>query len=187
MEDNPRGKPIYSPCRISICPIEGEALAVAEALDRARYFVLGCDNLIIAVDHKPLLKIFTDRSFEDIANPRLRNLKKTFRYRFSMVHIPGKNHFTPDALSRHPTGEKIPKRMYLQDEMSAITNELTEIPHPLYTFEFINSLLSGTRCAEQNSNTIEDEIKTSATNALESIQSVTWDKVQVATNSDEDS
>ena len=31
-------------------PIEGEALAVADALDKAQFFVLGCDNFIIAVD-----------------------------------------------------------------------------------------------------------------------------------------
>jgi hypothetical protein len=38
-----------------------------------RYFVLGCDDLILAVDLKPLLKIFSDRSLEDISNSRLRN------------------------------------------------------------------------------------------------------------------
>ncbi|XP_072168844.1 uncharacterized protein [Diadema setosum] len=38
-------------------PVEGEALAVADALDKARDFVLGYEDLIIAVDHKPLLKI----------------------------------------------------------------------------------------------------------------------------------
>ena len=43
-------------------PMEGEALAVADTLVKARFFVLGCSNLIIAVDHKPLLKVFGDRS-----------------------------------------------------------------------------------------------------------------------------
>ena len=45
-------------------PIEGEVLAVADALDIASHFqiVLGCKNLTVAVDHKPLLKIFGDRS-----------------------------------------------------------------------------------------------------------------------------
>ena len=57
-------------------PIEGEALAVAEALDKTRYFVLACSDLIIAVGHIALLKIFGDRSFEDISNSRLRNLKE---------------------------------------------------------------------------------------------------------------
>ena len=53
-------------------PVEGEALAVADALDKARFFVMGCTNLIIAVDHKPLLKIFRDLSLNEISNARLR-------------------------------------------------------------------------------------------------------------------
>ncbi len=57
-------------------PVEGEALAVAYALDKARHFVLGCKNLTIAVDYKPLLKIFDDRSMDNISNTRLRNLKE---------------------------------------------------------------------------------------------------------------
>ena len=40
--------------------MEGEALAFADALDKARFFVLGCSDLIIAVDHKLLLKVFSD-------------------------------------------------------------------------------------------------------------------------------
>ena len=71
-------------------PVEGEALAVADALEKAGYFVLGCNDLVIAVDHKPLLKIFGDRSLENIPNARLRNLKeKTLRYKFKMLYVPG--------------------------------------------------------------------------------------------------
>ncbi len=36
-------------------PIEGEALAVVDSLYKARHFVLGCKDLIVVVDHKPLL------------------------------------------------------------------------------------------------------------------------------------
>lgn len=50
--------------------MEGEALAVAVALDKSRHFVLGCKDLIIAVDHKPLLKLFGDRSLDEISNSR---------------------------------------------------------------------------------------------------------------------
>ena len=56
--------------------IEGEALAVAEALQRCRHFVLGCTDLYIAVDHKLLVKIFGDRALADISNARIRNLKE---------------------------------------------------------------------------------------------------------------
>ena len=80
-------------------PVEGEALAVTYALDKAKFFVMGCDDLTIAVDHKPLLGIFSDRSL-DMANDRLRNLKeKTLRYRFKMMHIPGLKNKAADTLS----------------------------------------------------------------------------------------
>ena len=41
-----------------IIQFKGEALAVADALDKARYFVLGCKTLTIAVEHIPLLRLF---------------------------------------------------------------------------------------------------------------------------------
>ena len=64
------GSRFTHPAESRYAPIEGEALAVADALDKARYFVLGCKNLVIAVDHKPLLRIFGDRSLDQISNPR---------------------------------------------------------------------------------------------------------------------
>ena len=89
-------------------PVEGEALAVADSLDKARYFVLGCEDLTVAVDHEPLLKILGDRSLEDLPNTRLRKLKeKTLRYRFKMVHIPGVKHRAADGLSRYPSQHDI--------------------------------------------------------------------------------
>ena len=63
------------------------------------HFVLGCKNVTIAVDHQPLLKIFGDRSLDNISNTRLRNLKeKTLWCRFRMVHIPGVKNRSPDTL-----------------------------------------------------------------------------------------
>jgi len=86
--------------------IEGEAPAVVDALDKARYFVLGCTNLIIAVDHKPLLKIFGDRSLDQISNSQLCNLKeRTLHYHFKMVHIPGVKNRASDTIFRCPTGD----------------------------------------------------------------------------------
>ena len=89
------------------------ALAVADAPDRARHFVLGCRDLTVAVDHKPLLMLFGDRCLEDIPNPCLRNLKeKTFRYLFRT----GTGNLTSDALSRHPSGTRTPTRLHLPDD-----------------------------------------------------------------------
>jgi hypothetical protein len=84
-------------------PIEGEALAVVHGLDSCRMFVLGCPNLTVAVDHKPLLKFFDDRELDTIPNPRLFSLKeKTLMYNYKIEHIAGKVNYGADATSRHP-------------------------------------------------------------------------------------
>lgn len=108
-------------------PIEGEALAVADALDKARFFVLGCSDWTVAVDHKPLLKVLGDRSLQDIPNARLRNLtEKTLRHRFRMVYIPGIRHKAADAVSRHPTGPKTQKCGSYQMTVTPVIH----LPHP---------------------------------------------------------
>jgi len=125
-------------------PIEGEALALVDALDKARHFVLGCRNLIVAVDHKPLLNIFSDRALSDIPNPRLRRLKeRSLRYRFTIIHIPGAKHKVPDALSRYPVSSSEPDH------------------------------------------NIEEDATALAISTSNFLQAITWDRVKVATQSDE--
>ena len=85
------GSRFLNPAEANYAPIEGEALAVVYSLDKAKNFVQGCENLIVVTDHQPLLKVFGDRKLEDIANGRLLKLKeKTLRYRFQIVHVPGR-------------------------------------------------------------------------------------------------
>ena len=86
--------------KANYAPIEGEALAVAWTLEKARHFVLGCKDLIVATDHKPLLKILGDRHLQDIKNPCLVNLKqKTLPFKFKIIHVPGSHHFTADGVT----------------------------------------------------------------------------------------
>ena len=97
------GSRFTKPAESRYHPVEGEALAVAYALHKTRYYIQGCKKLIIATDHRPLLKIFGDRHLEDISNPRLLNFKeKALPYRFQMIHVPGRKHGGPDSMSRHP-------------------------------------------------------------------------------------
>lgn len=85
-------------------PTEGEALAVAWSLEHSRLFTLGCPDLVVATDHKPLLGILHDRALDRISNPRVQCLKeKALSWRFSIIHCPGKWTKGPDALSRYPT------------------------------------------------------------------------------------
>ena len=59
-----------NPAESRYAPIEGEALAVVFGLEKAKHFVLGCNDLIVATDHEPLLKVLGDRKLENIDNPR---------------------------------------------------------------------------------------------------------------------
>ena len=86
-------------------PIEGECLAAAHGLERCRMFTLGCPDLILAVDHKPLTRILNDRQLDSITNPKLLRLKeKTLPYKFRIYHVAGASNVmkTADAISRHP-------------------------------------------------------------------------------------
>ena len=83
--------------------IEGEALAIAWGLEQTRYFTMGCENLVVVTDHKPLVKIFGDRTLDEIPNTRLFRLKqRTLPWHFHTAHMPGKTNHAADAASRYP-------------------------------------------------------------------------------------
>ena len=152
-------------------PIEGEALAVVEVLNKTRHFVLGCDNLTIAVDHKPLLQICNDRSLDAIPNPRLRNLKeKTLQFRFQITHIPGINHVATDTLSRHPVGNA--EHLNLPDDAAPVTTD-GETPHLPHDF------LMAIRDQPDNNAILSDD-----DHSIGGIKSVTWNDIRTATSSD---
>ena len=105
-------------------PIEGEALAIFYGLEKCKFFILGLPNLILCVDHNPLLAIFSDnQSLEAIHNPRLLNYKlKSMRYRFSVHHIPGKKNVIPDTMSRRSDSPNISTTNRIQVDWTAQSN-----------------------------------------------------------------
>ena len=103
-------------------PIEGEALAIAWALNQTKYYVLGCPILTVTTDHKPLIQILNDRSLTDIPNRRLLNLKeKTLEYQFTILHTTGVKNKGADAASRYPaeTSQELTRESHdMADEIS---------------------------------------------------------------------
>ena len=84
--------------------IEGEALAVAWGLEQTKYFTLGCKDLLVVTDHKPLKKIFGDRTLDEISNTRLFRLKqRTLPWQFRIEHMAGATNSAADAMSRYPS------------------------------------------------------------------------------------
>ena len=75
-------------------PVEGEALAVAWALEQTRFFT----------QEKPLTKLLGNRTLDEIQNTRFFRLKqRTLPWYFQIHHMPGKSNSAADAMSRYPT------------------------------------------------------------------------------------
>ena len=89
-----------TPAESRYSPIEGECLAVRDSLHKAKLFVMGCPDLLVATDHKPLVGLF-DKQFSEIQNPRLLALvENTMWFKFNMIHVQGKINSGPDYMSR---------------------------------------------------------------------------------------
>ena len=83
--------------------VEGEALAIAWGLEQTKYFTQGCDQLLIVTDHKPLVRMFSDRTLDEITNNRLFRIKqRTLPWKFSIAYLPGSTNCAADAASRNP-------------------------------------------------------------------------------------
>ena len=186
------GSRFLHPAETRYAPIEGEALAVAYGLHQCRYFVLGCEDLIVCTDHKPLLHVLNDRALSDIQNRRLQNLKeKTLSYKFEIVHVPGKKHVGPDAASRYPVGH--PTRLVLPGEPVETDYE----DNPL-TSDLRAILLDNLATNEDTEEDCENCLGYSAFTALMELNSmeiratttkhrsniVTWNDVRDATTAD---
>ena len=93
-----------TPAERGYAPIEGEALAVAYCLHKARLFLLGCSNLSLVTDHRPLVGLLGDKALTDVTNPRLFRLKeRTLQFKFTIRYLPEKKNCAADFLSRYPS------------------------------------------------------------------------------------
>ena len=181
------GSRFLHPAETRYAVIEGEALAVAYGLHQCRYFILGCKDLTVAVDHKPLLNVLNDRSLSDIQNKRLQNLKeKTLPYKFNIVYVPGKRHVGPDAASRSPVNPA--ERLTLPGEPEETDFHDSDAPMKSEVRALIYEGLAQNE--EQCDVAPESSMLSAAIQVLASTDDkksymVTWDMVRNATAADE--
>ena len=131
--------------------------------------MLGCDNLIDAVDHQPLLKVLGDRKLEDIKNPRLFNLKeKTLPFKFKMVHLPGRKNLASDALSHGTPGAE---KLLLPDDVHTVSEEHELVN--INTRTLRSHILSELRLDTQDvCSSLDSGLTAAAAHALDDMQAV---------------
>ena len=99
-------------------------------LQKVRLFLLGCPNLAIITDHRPLVKLLGDRALRDISNPRLFRLKeKTLQFQFRIHYMPGKRNSAANFLSRYPllkTQPGAPDEELVEDLTVAVASAISE-------------------------------------------------------------
>ena len=82
--------------------VELEMLGLQWSIEQCRFYLLGCQDFLVIVDHRPLCQIVT-KDLADIRNARLLRLREKLAcYNFHVEWQPGKHHFLADHLSRHP-------------------------------------------------------------------------------------
>ena len=90
-------------------PIKGKCFTLYWAINKADYFLYGCDKLYVGSDHKPLLAYFRKvdpKPLDHIVTKRLRKyVSEIGELRFSIFHIPGRDNFLSDRGIMFPTGK----------------------------------------------------------------------------------
>ena len=172
-------------------PVEGEMLGVADGLYKTRYYTLGCEKLVVGVDHKPLLGLLNGKSLDQIDNSRLLRLKeKTLGWKFRIIHIPGKRNGGPDALSRAGAHEKFAMTepsteqvCYMEDEGCAAAGdeEHMRILDRRGVMAAIRSVLDPSLTAPTVEMDASNELLASMT---VEVRSVDWDRVKKVAGQD---
>jgi len=128
-------RPVYyasrsmTPTERRYAQVEKEALAVTWACDKFAEYLVGLD-FIVETDHRPLVALLEKKSLEDVPPRIMRFRLRLMRFRFSVHHIPGKEMYTADTLSRAPqpeTGNS--ETQALQGDVEAYVNSvLSNLP-----------------------------------------------------------
>ena len=112
------------PAEWNYWPTEGEALGVAWALEDSKYFSLGCNDLHVTTDHRPLVSLLGSKDLSEIDNRRLVSFKeRTFPWAFQIHYVEGAQNAGPDFISRNPAKDEEDEYV----EFAAVTEEIEEV------------------------------------------------------------
>ena len=94
-----------TPTERRYAPIEKEALASAWSCKKFQNYLIGID-FTLETDHKPLVTLLGTAKSLDELPPHIHRMKmRLMRFSYKIIHVPGKELFTADTLSRTPVTE----------------------------------------------------------------------------------
>ena len=103
--------------------VEKEALASLWACTRFQDYIYGI-HFVLETDHKPLVALLGNKSLDQIP-PRIQRMKiRMLRYSYEIRHVPGKDLYTADTLSRAPLSRTTPSDLNLAQDIASYVNEV---------------------------------------------------------------
>ena len=118
-----------TPVECRYAQIEKEALALTWACERCSDYIVG-KSIIAETDHKPLLPLLTKRALNDVP-PRIQRLRmRLMRFHLKeVIHVPGKEMYVADALSRiQPTSSECETTIKEQEMNIYLDSVLDSLP-----------------------------------------------------------
>ena len=107
-----------TPTESRYATIEKEALALTWACERCSDYIVG-KSIEAETDHKPLVPLLTQHTLDQVP-PRIQRFRmRLMRFHIKkMTHVPGKEHYTADALSRMQSTNQNTQTTVSDDDMN---------------------------------------------------------------------
>lgn len=131
--------------------IEKEMLSIVEATKKYHHFIYGRQMVEVQTDHKPIVSIM-NKTIASINNSRLQRMRvKLLKYNLNVIHVPGKEMYIADLLSRS----------YIDE--SCDDPELNEVVHTLSKYVQVTDQ----RKAEIQQHSVNDETLCNVSNFVQ--------------------